>query len=199
MKIIKGFSDFLFEQGGFGAITKSTQAAPKKSTETKAASTPAAPAEPAAPASGAAELAKIKTECDKISTEISKWVEDLYKNSNFWTSWKGGLNDDEAGAWKDGFCSQWEIDITPKLTELKATKTKLEGLSAAGQSLAGNADATGYLTKITKNIDVFNDMRNSDRDDGLYDCTLGSNDTDVFGWTIQLSTGFKSYSVDTDF
>lgn len=125
-----------------------------------------------------------KTTIDSKFKDISKKVEDLFSNSSFWKKWKSGWGDNEEGA-IDGFKEWWDLNISPEIKKVKAMVDKVTDSS--------------LKAKYQKNLTIFNNMRNSDADDSLIDCLEGSNDTDDFSWTIYLSTGTNSYSVDTDF
>lgn len=121
---------------------------------------------------------------DSQFTSISQKVENLFSDEGFWQQWKSGWGDDESGA-VQGFKDWWDLDITPTVRKVKAMVDKV-------------SDST-MKAKYQKNLDVLNAMRNSNKDDSLIDCLSGGNDTDDFSWTMYLSTGTKSYSVDTDF
>ena len=125
----------------------------------------------------------IKT-IDESFKKISKEIKDLFSNSAFWQKWKSGWGDSEEDAIV-GFQEWWDLNIANKLTTLK-------------KSVNSVTDAT-LKAKYNKNFDYFKTMRWSTDDDTLLDCLEGSNDTNDFSWTIYLSDGSKSYTVDTDF
>lgn len=129
---------------------------------------------------GTADTASI----DKAFKKISSEIEALFKNSAFWKKWKSGWGDDEESA-MDGFKEWWDLNIAGQISSLKKSVSKVKDAS--------------LKAKYTKNLEYFKNMRWSDADDSLLDCLEGSNDTNEFSWTIYLSSGSNSYSVDTDF
>jgi hypothetical protein len=121
---------------------------------------------------------------DKKFTDICTKIVNIFKDEGFWKPWKSTWNDDEESAIV-GFKEWWDLNILPDARKVTA--------------LVKNVTDENMKAKYNKNISVLNGMRNSDKDDSLLDCLEGANDTDDFSWTIYLSTGSKSYSVDTDF
>ena len=128
----------------------------------------------------AATSASIDNAFKKMSNEIVA----LFSNSAFWNKWKSGWGDDESSA-IIGFKEWWDLNIANQLTAVKKSVDTVKD--------------TTLKAKYDKNLVYFNNMRNRDNDDDLLDCLYGQNDTDDFSWTIYLSTGTQSYSVDTDF
>ena len=121
---------------------------------------------------------------DDTFKKISNEIVAQFDNQAFWKTWVGGIDDDEEGA-MDGFKEWWLLNITPQMVKLQVNVNKVTD--------------TAIKAKYDKNLLLLNAMPTSTKDDGLLDCLEGANDTDVFAWTIYLSTGSASYSVDTDF
>jgi hypothetical protein len=121
---------------------------------------------------------------DSKFTAICSKIVAQFKDDSFWKKWKSGWGDDEESA-MIGFKEWWDLNISPDLRKVKASIDKVTD--------------SDLKTKYQRNLNTFNDMRTSEKDDSLLDCLEGANDTDDFSWTIYLSTGSKSYSVNTDF
>ena len=134
-----------------------------------------------APAAGQ-DAAVPTTQADILLDQLSQKIVEKFSDASFWKPWKNTFNDDEDGAWTNGFVSWFTQYIAPQLNQLKAA--------------APNPDANEQA-RVLRNISILEQMIQTGGE--LNKKFLGGTGNDDFSWTLYLSTGTKSYTVDTDF
>ena len=202
MKIIKTYSDFISEQLSERPIT---QQQPRQQVQSNNTPPPAATPPAPTPEDIKKEKEGLVAYFDLTFKTMSEWLQNLYGdgeaiagNEAFWRKWKGTFNDNEDTAWT-GLKAQWELDFGLAFTELTKKKDQFIKDVATGGKYASDQVMVNFSKKVTANFDEVYSWWNSVADDSLKDCHLGANDSDFYSWSMNYSTGLKSYTVDCDF
>jgi len=203
MKIIKKYTDFVFEQGGLRKAPTTTQkVAPKSAAEPKAQATPTI---------SAADLAKEKADLTlKLNVgfeKLSNWLVGMFssENADQWEPWKHWNGDDEKAAWKDFFKVQWNAECAQTLKELQAAVKLLQDAVKPEAKYADDGNMVQLETKMSGNLKIVESWPTATGAGSLYLAFTNNDSTDdTYRWTMNYSDdhttkGRKTYSVDCDF
>jgi hypothetical protein len=204
MKIIKKYTDFVFEQGGLKKAPTTTQkVAPKSAAEPKAQATPTI---------SAADLAKEKADLTlKLNTgfeKLSNWLKGMFssENANQWEPWKTFSNDKEEQAWTDFFLVQWNAECAQTLKELQAAVKLLQEAVKPGAKYANDGNMVQLETKMSGNLKIVESWTTATGAGSLYLAFHNASpfEDDIYRWTMNYSDdhttkGRKTYDVDCDF
>jgi|LauGreDrversion4_2_1035121.scaffolds.fasta_scaffold10566_3 hypothetical protein len=203
MRNIKKFSDFLVEQQGrFGQASTSNNntQTQKRSTPPPAKNTTPPPPPAPTPEAIAAEKLALTAKLDEGFKKLHNWLITMFSsgNSAFWNKYKSTFGDNESKAW-EGLKTQWDLDCQPTLDELKKLVDQLAKDVAANGKYHTDSTMVTLSKKMNNNYTEVSGWMTSTDDDSLYDTMVTVNDSDEFSWTLNLSNGPVSKSIDTDF
>ena len=147
----------------------------------KPATTPAAGQPTSKPAVPAGSLTP--EQMDASCLDISKKVVERFNNKAAFSRWKGNFDDDEAGAWKDGF----------KVWYTTYLKKQVEAIRSSSKTIT-DPDAKARIEGNIETLDsIFND------NGAFYKKFMGGTGDDTFIWTINCADKDQQFSVDVDF
>jgi len=196
MKTIKTYSDFISEQ----LTGRPTTSQPRQ--QVRSNTTPP-PANTTPPPPSAEEVTKQKAnltaKLDAGFKLLHEWLINMFSsaNSGFWAKYKSAWGDNETKAW-EGLTTQWGLDCKPTLDDLKKAVTQLNADVAANGKWKDDVQMVTLSKKMTLNLAEVTNWMTSKDDDSLYDTMVTVNDSDDFSWTLNLSTGPISKTIDTD-